>query len=166
MTLESWATRWQLPPQAIAELQQLTAAYADPNSGKSEEAVASECRLALNQRGIITMRNNVGALKDAKGRWVRFGLCNETKGMNEVIKSSDDICIIPYVVKPKDVGRKLGVFLGVEHKKRNWVFGSESREVAQAQFQRMVSNVGGVAVFANSAQSVIAALENEGLLPE
>lgn len=166
MDLTQWATRWQLPPQAIAELQQLTAAYADPNSGKSEEAVASECRLALNQRGIITMRNNVGALKDAKGRWVRFGLCNETKGMNEVIKSSDDICIIPYVVKPKDIGRKLGVFLGVEHKKRDWVFGSESREVAQAQFQRMISNVGGVGLFANSAQSVIDALVGQGFIDE
>lgn len=164
MDLTQWATRWQLPPQAVAELQQLTAAYADPNSGKSEEAVASECRLELNQRGIITMRNNVGALKDAKGRWVRFGLCNETKGMNEVIKSSDDICIIPYVVKPKDIGRKLGVFLGVEHKKRDWVYTGEGREVAQANFQRMVGSVGGVAVFANSAKSVIDTLVNQQLI--
>jgi len=166
MTLDDWATRWQLPAQAIAELQHLTAAYSDPHSGKSEAAVASECRLALNQRGIITMRNNVGALKDVKGRMVRFGLCNDTPGMNEVIKSSDDICIIPYVVKPQDVGRKLGVFLGVEHKERNWVFTGKGRETPQANFQRMVSNVGGVGIFANSAQSVIGTLVAQGLIQE
>lgn len=164
MILDEWAQRWALPQQAIDELQQITANYSDGDSTKSEAAVASECRLELNMRGIITMRNNVGVLDDKKGRPVRFGLCNETAGMNKVIKSSDDICIIPYVVKPQDVGRKLGVFLGVEHKERSWNFTGEGRETPQANFQRMLANVGAVGVFANSAKSVIDTLVSQGLI--
>lgn len=164
MTLEEWAARWALPDQAVAELQQITYDYADADSSKSEAAVASECRLELNMRGVITMRNNVGVLNDKNGRPVRFGLCNETPGMNKIIKSSDDICIIPYVVKPQDVGRKLGVFLGVEHKERCWSFTGEGRETPQATFHRMLANVGAVGVFANSAKSVIDTLVSQGLI--
>lgn len=164
MTLEEWATRWALPAQAINELQEVTQRTQDRHDPKSEAAVASECRLALGMFGVVTMRNNVGVLEDANGRPVRYGLCNESKAMNATMKSSDDICIIPYIVRPDDVGRKLGVFMGVEHKRRDWKFTGNGRENAQANFHRMVNGLGGVGIFANSAQSVIDSLVNQRLL--
>jgi hypothetical protein len=164
MTFDEWAQRWALPAQAIKELQLITATTCEPLDERSEAFVASECRLALGSYGIITMRNNVGALEDIRGRLVRYGLCNENAQMNKVIKSSDDVCIIPYIVKPQDIGRKLGVFLGVEHKRRNWVFTGKGRETPQVNFQRMVNSAGGVGLFANSAQSVIDSLVSQGLI--
>lgn len=164
MTFDEWSTRWALPPEAIRELQLITAATCQPISTHSEAAVASECRLAMGNRGILTMRNNVGVLQDVNGTPVRFGLCNENKQMNKAIKSSDDICVIPYVVKPQDVGRKFGIIAGVEYKKKNWVFTGEGRERAQLDFHRLLNAVGGVGIFANSAQSVIDSLVSQGLI--
>lgn len=164
MTLEQWAQRWALPPQALQELQQATAATSEPRNDRSEAAVAADCRLALGRLGVVTMRNNVGVLEDRNGRPVRYGLCNETPAMNKVLKSADDICILPYTVKPQDVGRKLGVFLGVEHKRANWVYSGDGRETAQLNFQRMVSAAGGVGLFANSAQGLIDSLVRQGLV--
>ena len=164
MTLEEWAVRWALPPQAIAELQEATAATHTPYSDRSEAAVAADCRLALGRYGVVTMRNNVGVLEDRNGRPVRYGLCNETPAMNKVLKSADDICILPYTVTPQDIGRKLGIFLGVEHKKANWVYSGDGREAAQSNFQRMVNAAGGVGLFANSAQGLIDSLVSQRLL--
>lgn len=164
MTLDEWINRWPLPAQAIHELQLVTAAYSTPTSGHSENAVAAEARLMLGRYGIVAMRNNVGVLEDKNGRPVRYGLCNETPAMNKTIKSSDDILAIPYVVKPQDVGRKLGIIGGVEYKKRNWVFSGNGRETPQLNFHRMLHAVGGVGIFANSGQSVIDSLVSHGLI--
>lgn len=164
MTLEDWQKLWALPAIAIQQLQELTAATSTPSDERSESFAASECRLALSHYKVIQMRNNVGVLEDVNGTPVRYGLCNETKQMNQVMKSSDDVNILPYVVKPQDVGRKLGIFLGVEHKKPNWVYTGKGRETAQLTFQRMVRSAGGVALFANSAKGLIDNLVSEGLI--
>lgn len=164
MTFDEWALKWALPAQALQEYQELTAATSSPLDDRSEAFVVSECRLALSHYKVIQMRNNVGVLEDVNGTPVRYGLCNETKQMNQIMKSSDDINILPYVVKPQDVGRKLGLFLGVEHKKPNWVYTGKGRETAQLTFQRMVRAAGGVALFANSAQGLIDNLVSEGLI--
>lgn len=164
MNLDQWAARWALPPLAILELKEITAATSTPHDDRSESAVASACRLELAKRGVITMRNNVGVLDDRNGRPVRYGLCNETPAMNRALKSADDICIVPYTVTPSDIGRKLGVFLGVEHKKADWIFTGAGRETPQANFHRMVASAGGVSLFANSAQGLIDSLVNHRLL--
>lgn len=165
MTLDEWATRWALPPQAIQELRQITGETADTTSSGSEASVMSECQLLAGQLGVITMRNNVGVLEDQKtGRPVRFGLMNDSQKRNEHFKSSDDICIIPYVVKPHDVGRKFGIFGAIEYKKRNWVFTGAGRETPQANFHRMVNAAGGIAFFANSRQCVIDRLVSTGVV--
>lgn len=51
-------------------------------SGKSEANVQREIMLALSQAGCLVWRNNVGALTDATGRLVRYGLC---KGSADLI---------------------------------------------------------------------------------
>jgi hypothetical protein len=166
MTYEEWAMRWALPPQAIQELMLITARTQEPLSGHSEEVVAAECRLELGKHGIITMRNNVGVLEDINGRPVRYGLCNETKAMNQALKSSDDILAIPYVVKPHDVGRTIGRIGGLEYKKRNWVFTGQGREAAQSNFHRMLNSIGGIGLFANSGRCVIDTLVSHGLISQ
>ena len=40
----------------------------------SEQDIQNLIRLALSERGILNFRNNVGCLKDATGRMVRYGL--------------------------------------------------------------------------------------------
>lgn len=159
-----WAWKWKMPPEAIQELMAITAARCEPLSDHSEAAVASECDLELAKHGIITMQNNVGALQDKTGRYVRYGLMNETPAMNKAIKSSDRILLISYVVKPQDVGRTLGLFGGVEYKKRKWVYTGEGREVAQATFHRVLASKGGFGTFANSRESLVDSLVKHGLI--
>ena len=43
---------------------------------KSEHDIQNLIRLALSERGIISWRNNTGALKDKDGRLIRYGLCS------------------------------------------------------------------------------------------
>lgn len=166
MTYEEWATRWALPQQAIDELRAITAATSVRDSDHSEEAVTAEARLEMGRRGIITMRNNVGVLEDKYGRPVRYGLCNETPAMNKAVKSSDDILIIPYLVQPKDVGRKIGIFGAAEYKKRNWTYTGNGREEAQNQFHRMVRAAGGIGFFVNSGKCVIDTLVSHGVVSQ
>lgn len=52
-------------------------------------------------------RNNVGVLRDARGAYVRYGLCPG---------SSDVIGWTPHVIRPEDVGRTVAVFTALECK--------------------------------------------------
>jgi hypothetical protein len=51
-------------------------------SGKSEANIQREIMMSLSQAGCLIWRNNVGALKDATGCLVRYGLC---KGSSDLI---------------------------------------------------------------------------------
>ena len=55
----------------------------------TEEEVMRMCRLWAAERGWHLWRNNVGVLIDKTGRPVRYGLANETKALNGVLKSGD-----------------------------------------------------------------------------
>lgn len=41
----------------------------------SETEIVQLARLEASKLGYTLFRNNTGALKDARGRWVQFGLC-------------------------------------------------------------------------------------------
>jgi len=74
----------------------------------SETDVSASIALALAKvPGVVTFRNNVGAVKSDDGRFVRFGLCPG---------SSDRIGWVSVVVTPDMVGKRVAVFLGVEAK--------------------------------------------------
>jgi len=64
--------------------------------------------LGLSTPGVRLFRNNVGALKDAEGRLIRYGVANPG--------GSDLIGWRSITVTPDMVGQKLAVFLAIEVK--------------------------------------------------
>lgn len=118
-----------------------------------ESAVASHVRLDAAQQGVELWRNNTGAYEDFTGRWIRYGLCNDSKALNKVLKSSDLIGITPVMITPDMVGKVVGVFTAVETKPEGWVFRkSDKRAVAQQAFHDIVKKSGGYAGFATSKE--------------
>jgi len=121
-----------------------------------ESAVTSHFRLEAAQLGDELWRNNVGAAlimgDDGKEHWVRWGLCNESKKQNEIIKSSDWIGITSTVVTQEMVGDILGIFTAIEGKPSDWhLIPSDKRGHAQKAFHDIVLQAGAYAGFACDA---------------
>lgn len=102
-----------------------------------EAGVVSSCLGLLDLMSIKAWRNNTGALKDSKGRLVRYGL----KG------SADIIGILPD-----------GRFLSVECKREGGKVRPE-----QKQFQDMINSNNGVAVIVHSCDELLAELKKRGI---
>ena len=120
-----------------------------------ETPVAQRVQLEAARLGILTMRNNVGACQDATGRFIRYGLMNESAKINATVKSSDYIAITPTLITSEMVGYSLGVFTAIETKSSNWVFNpSDERAVAQLKFHDIVRQYCGFAGFATSPADV------------
>ena len=118
---------------------------ADP---ASESYAQSLLRLeAARTPGVWLGRNNCGALLDARGRPVRFGLGNESAAMSERLKSADLIGWRSLVVTPEHVGLRLAVFLSREVKHPGWRYTGTARERAQLAWRDMVRAAGGDAEF-------------------
>ena len=150
MTLiNDWAARWNIPKQAVADLiTSLTSADKGERSqaGFSEAAVQSRVRVLASQQGMRLWRNNVGAYHDAeKDIHVRFGLANDSPGVNAVIKSGDLIGIRPRLIGPSDIGRTIGQFVSLECKRQYWTWAGTEREQAQAAWAALVTSLGGEA---------------------
>lgn len=122
----------------------------------SEDLVSQKIRLEAAKHKIILWCNNSGAFKDADGRWIRYGLGNDSKRLNEVFKSSDFIMIIPTLITKEMVGQTLGVFGAVEVKKEGWEYNhKDDRQLAQHNFIQYVKNKFGRAGFAYSVDSFL-----------
>jgi len=114
-----------------------------------ESAVSSHIRLDAAQLGNDLWRNNTGSLPDQNGRWIRYGLCNDSKEINEIVKSSDLIGPTPTLITQEMVGHILGVFTGIESKPTGWrLIPSDKRGYAQKNFHDIVLRAGGYAGFA------------------
>lgn len=160
MNLHEWARRWNLPLECVRDLQLTLGTYtppldpADPASGKSEAYVQSVVRLEASQKGVKLFRNNVGALEDKRGRVVRYGLANDTKALNEVLKSGDLIGIRPLVIQAHHVGHTLGQFVSREVKAPGWQYRGDDHEKAQLAWANLVNSCGGDAAFVTGAGSL------------
>lgn len=119
---------------------------------KSEDQVQQEIVLDAPKCSAILWRNNSGALPDARGVPVRYGLANLSKKQNENFKSSDEIGITTITITPDMVGKAIGVFTAVEVKEESWKYSGEKREVAQKAFIDFVIAKGGFAGFAKSVE--------------
>ena len=107
---------------------------------KSEQDIQNLIRLALSERGILNFRNNVGCLKDATGRMVRYGLYPG---------SSDIIAIQPVVITQEIVGSIVGVFCAIEVKKPG-----KKPTPEQLNFIEAIRRHGGVAGVAHGVEDL------------
>lgn len=146
--LIQWAQRWGVPPQALAELAAITVPPPPPVPSlavESEAGVMQRRRIVAAQRGARLWRNNVGACEDSTGRMIRYGLGNDSKQVNEVMKTSD---LIGVTTVTCPCGHRYGVFTAEECKAPGWVFRqSDKRAAAQQNFLQLVTAMGGIGRF-------------------
>lgn len=159
MILEQWAQRWCIGPDALADLRrrlgaQNTGLPAGGFGTGSEARVQNLVRLEASRAGARLWRNNVGAYHTDDGRFVRYGLANESPAMNESFKSSDLIGLRPVVITEAHVGSVLGQFLAREIKHEGWRYSGDNHEKAQLNFLQLVAALGGDAAFANSEGTI------------
>ena len=136
-----WAARWNIPMQALAELRVLPQAIYSASG--SEADTQAQLRLRMAQKGGHLWRNNSGALQDATGRHVRFGLGNDSARINAKFKSSDLIGITSN-----------GRFIALEVKAPGWRLPQNEREQAQERFIMAVRACGGVASFITDVEQL------------
>ena len=160
MNLHEWAARWNIPLECLRDLQTTLGTYtppldpAEPAAGKSEAWVQSVVRLEASRKGVKLFRNNVGALKDDRGRLVRYGLGNDTAAMNDVIKSADLIGWRPVLIEPWHVGHTIARFTSREIKAPGWQYTGTGREPAQLAWANLVNASGGDASFVTGEGSL------------
>lgn len=139
--LHEWMADWGVPAAALPDLlRRLGALDAPLSTGTgSEQRQQGLIRLEAARRGILLWRNNVGALLDQRGVPVRYGLANDTKAMNERVKSADLIGLAPG-----------GQFVSLECKHEGWRWRGDAHEQAQLRWALIVQAGGGDARFVTS----------------
>ena len=147
-----WAARHGVSLQALAELQSIFGMHGGHDlppavKGTSEAAVQAAVRLEAARKGVRLFRNNVGALVDSRGVPVRYGLANESKQVNEVMKSADLIGWRPLLIEPRHVGTVVAQFVSRECKHPTWHYTGGDREPAQLAWAQLVTAGGGDAAF-------------------
>jgi hypothetical protein len=150
--LHNWSIRHHVSLEALQELHVLlTSTVPSPIASisglVSESEVQARVRVAASQAGDVLWRNNTGVLKDERGVPVRFGLCNESKAVNDKCKSSDLIGIKRVLITKAHVGHTIGQFYAREVKRAGWRYTGTPREVAQLRFIEAVTVMGGDAAF-------------------
>lgn len=159
MIIHQWARRHDIPYAALQELLQLFGALDDPQAGpprygESETAVSNALRLNMSKAGGRLFRNNRGAAKLPDGSYVRWGLANESKKMNEIIKSHDYIGLRPITITPAHVGLIIGQFVSREAKHASWRYTGTEHERAQLAWAELINSLGGDARFANRGDEI------------
>jgi hypothetical protein len=121
--------------------------------GASENNVQSRVRLRGTELKMRLFRNNRGAFKDDDGRWIRYGLANDSKALGDKIKSGDLIGWRPVVITPDMVGKVIAQFVSLECKPEGWTppregtLEFEEYHKPQANWATHVNRDGGYAIF-------------------
>ncbi len=137
---------------AMVRLRHLLGACDIPAStGRGSEARQQGLvRLAAPRVDTLLWRNNVGALLDARGVPIRYGLANDTKEMNRHIKSADLIGERTITIRPEHIGLQFGQFASYEVKHESWKWTGDAHEWAQLRWALIVQAGGGDARFLTS----------------
>lgn len=143
IAVAEWAARWGIPQAALDELARASLTDSD-TSGLSEGGVQSRIRLEAAQRRIFLWRNNVGAGKLMEGgRFIRWGLANDSAQLNERLKSADLIGIRAIRITPAQVGRVVGQFVSREAKEGGWKPDGSKKYLAQQAWATLINLNGG-----------------------
>jgi hypothetical protein len=143
--INQWLKRWAIPAEAEAELRQLLLQPTTVMKAASSSEAGVQQDLRLKCKGRL-WRNNVGVLFDERGTPIRYGLANDSRRVNEKIKSSDLIGITPLTFG----GVTVGVFTAIEAKRSSWKYKGTARETAQLKYLNLVRGLGGIGTFAAS----------------
>jgi hypothetical protein len=157
MDLSIWAKKWNLPQEALTELQILLTgktSILQIKQTESEASIKNKIRLEASSKGARLWINNVGAFSTINGDFVRYGLANESSRQNKHIKSSDLIGIKPIEITQEHLGLKIGQFLCREVKRSNWRYADTEHEKAQLNWIRLINSLGGDAAFVTSTGSI------------
>lgn len=143
-TLTDWAARWAIPQAALDEL----ARFAQPKPGDdaslSESGVQSRVRLEASERRIYLWRNNVGAGKLVEGgRFIRWGLANDSAQLNERLKSADLVGLRPLRITGDMVGHVVGQFVSREVKESGFKPDGSRKYLAQQAWATLINLNGG-----------------------
>ena len=147
--LEQWALRHKITPEALRELTDLQTFSAPTDDDKSEQFVQSIVRMEAARKDIYLWRNNVGAGTLENGGFIRWGLANESKSVNCIIKSGDLIGIRKRHIVQSDVGTVIGQFISRECKRSQ----KAHIEPAQVRWSTLINANGGDAKIVNGPGS-------------
>lgn len=145
--IRQWAVRHHVGADALAELSAILGVGGTEETGASESNVQSRVRLAAPTHAMRLWRNNVGVLTDERGVPVRYGLANDTKALNQRLKSADLIGWRRLVVSPAMVGQTVAQFVSLECKREGWKYSGDDREQAQQRWALLVAADGGYSKF-------------------
>lgn len=149
--ITEWAIRNGVSVRALEELRAIF--NLDPSHSRSAAQGATEAytqsivRLEAARKGLKLWRNNVGVLQDENGTPVRYGLANDSKRLNESVKSGDLIGWRPLIIKYEMVGSRIAQFVSRECKRVGWRYTGTEREAAQLRWAQAVNADGGDACF-------------------
>jgi len=151
------AVAYGMPPANVehflAHLAAMTI-HQGQSSEMSESGVQSRVRLEAAQKGVYLWRNNVGAGKLAEGgRFIRFGLANDSAALNKAVKSGDLIGGRPILITQAMVGRRVLQFYSREIKRADWHYTGTLEECAQLQWATLINGLGGDARIVNGPGS-------------
>lgn len=173
-----WALAHHVSVPAMVELafilssQDTAPEPVNPEKLSGEARVQSLVRLEAAHAGYWLTRNNVGAYQDPRsivcvhcqrpalgarataGRWIRYGLANESKQQNAIVKSADLIGFRKRVIISSDIGTVIAQFVSRECKAEGWQPSeNDPHEQAQRAWRDHVNANGGDASFVSGSGS-------------
>ncbi len=152
MSLTEWARRLNIPQAALDDLTRLS--VAGESSKLSEAGVQSRVRLEAARKNLHLWRNNCGAGRIEDGRFIRWGLANDSAQLSERLKSADLIGIRPILITPAMVGQTVGQFVSRECKHGNWKPDGSDTYKAQLAWATLINLNGGDAKIVTSEGSL------------
>jgi len=133
-----------------------------------EQEASQKIRERASEMGCRLLRNNNGACYNDSGRFIRFGLGNESEQLAKNMAMGDFIGFYNLTITPEMVGKEVAVFSMIECKPmgklpatlRRATNVKDSREAAQFRAIEFVRKYGGIAWFASCADDVTAIINN------